>query len=504
VAWFFGDGFDLYAAPADAYMGGTYWDSGAPGSATLGVGRFAGSRAFGFGNGTGSQLLKNSGTNEAVHHVNIAVQITSASLSGTTTWTYLSFGDGATAQCSIVFRSDGAILLQSGGPSGSTLATYTGAITAAQTWYGFEFEIVVNNTTGSFAVRKNGNTINDFSATSLNTRTTANNYANRLTFGNNAATSSSMLNDDFLWRSDASSVAWVGDIRCYTRMPASDQSVQWTPSGSVVPVLGFPGGTNASVGLGTTAKYLPFTAVCDGTIGSLSLQCVAAVTANIKCTIFAGATGAPTTILGSANLVTNPGIGTTTFTFATPVAVSRGVQYYAAFCQDALSGNFAYLSGGAPPGGYAPLTGTGTYATFPVASPGSLSGSSNYLVTVNITPTAAINAPFVADTMQDAAASYVSSSTVSQSDLYGIAAISSTPSTIVGVVTRGLCQKTDAGTRNVAVQLKSGATTVQSASTALNTSWGWISRTDTVDPATGTAWTATGVNNAQIGAQVTA
>lgn len=35
------------------------------------------------------------------------------------------------------------------------------------------------------------------------------------------------------------------------------------------------------------------------------------------------------------------------------------------------------------------------------------------------------------------------------------------------------------------------------------TSWGWLWRTDLVDPATGAAWTATGVNNATIGPVVT-
>jgi hypothetical protein len=110
----------------------------------------------------------------------------------------------------------------------------------------------------------------------------------------------------------------------------------------------------------------------------------------------------------------------------------------------------------------------------------------------------------VSEPQQDAATTYDYSSTVGQSDLYGISAIGSTPSSIVGVTTRAYAQKSDAGTRNVAVQLQSSASNVQSASTALNTTWGWIARNDLVDPATGAAWTATGVNNAQIGVIVTA
>jgi hypothetical protein len=51
----------------------------------------------------------------------------------------------------------------------------------------------------------------------------------------NAVVTSQQI-DDILWRSDASSVPFVGDIRCYTRMPASDASVQFarSPSPAVV------------------------------------------------------------------------------------------------------------------------------------------------------------------------------------------------------------------------------------------------------------------------------
>jgi hypothetical protein len=501
--FFFGDGFDLYAAPADANIGGSYWDGGSNNFSIV-AGRFSGSRAVQVTtiSITTPFLLKNSGANDTVHKFTIAIQQTVA-LSGTNPGTWLTLSDGATAQCSVVFRSDGAILLTAGASNGTTLATYTSAITAINTWYGFEIEVVVSNTAGSMTVRKNGNPSNDFaSATNLDTAQTANNYANRLGLGN-GQTSLTQQVDDLLWRSDASSMSWVGDVRCYTRMPVSDASVQWTPSGAVVPMAAFPGSTNASVGFGANAFYLPFTPPCDGTIASLSLQCVAAATANFKCSLYASAAGAPTTVLGSANIVTNPGIGTVTFTFSTPVTVSRGVTYYAAFRGDASSGAWAY-STTAPAGGYVTFTSTVTYAAFPVANPSGLTTGNNYLTTVNITPTAAVNAPMVADTMQDAAVTYVSSSTVGQTDLYGIAPISGTPTGIIAVTTRALVQKSDAGTRNVALRLRSGATDVTGTSTALNTSWGWIFRTDTTDPATGAAWTPTGVNNLIIGETVTA
>jgi hypothetical protein len=498
--FFFGDGFELYAAPADAYAGGTYWDSGS-GNWSLVAGRFSGSRAA-QNLSSGAWMQKASGQNDGIHHINLAFQQT-APISGTTLGFYVRLTDGATNQCTVVFRTDGAILLVSGGPTGTVLATYTGAVTVVSTWYGFEMEVVVHNTAGSFTVRKNGNPANDFTLGSLNTRGgTANNYANGIAIGMQSPVSGQHTVDDFLWRSDAASVPWAGEVRCFTRMPASDVTVQWTPSGSVVPASNYPGGTNANTGLAASARYLPFTAPIGGTVGSATMQCATAVTANIKCAIYAAVAGVPTTVLGSATLTTNPGIGTTTFTFSTPVPVTQGAQYFLAFRQDTASGAFNYLAG-TPPGGYVPLSNSTTYAAFPETNPPSTSVSTNYGATINITPSAA-NAGMVADTMQDAAASYVSSSTPGQTDLYGIAPIAGTPTGIVGVTTRALAQKSDAGTRNVALRLRSGATDVTGTSTALGTAFGWVWRSDTVDPATGAAWSAVAVANLKIGQTVSA
>jgi len=340
MAWSFGDGFDLYAAPADANNG--YWDATGlnPGSSSLVAGRFSGSRAISQANAT--TWIKTSSVNDAVHHFVVAFQQTSA-ITGSTPGLYFELFDGATAQCSVFFRSDGSILLTSGAPGGTVLATYPGAFTVISTWFAFEIEVVINSTTGSFIVRKNGNPSADFTATGLNTRGgTANNYANKLQVG--SPNISSHVWDDFFWRSDASSVAWLGDIRCYTRMPASDVSVQFSRTA---------GATNAS-------------------------------------------------------------------------------------CVD--------------------------------------------------------------EPQQNSTTDYVFDSTPGDADFYSIGSIASTPVTTFAVVTRGYMQKSDAGTRTAAVQLKSGGTTVASPTLVLTTSgWQWAWRMDLTDPATSAAWTAAGVNAVNIG-----
>ena len=159
MAYSFADGFDLYATYAD--MANGYWDSSAGTLPTLVAGRFSGSRALSIGS-TGNNFTKSSGVNDAVHHFVVSFLQTSV-LSVTNLGYALTLFDGVTAQCSIVFKGTGDILLTSGASGGTVLDTYTGAFTAQNTWYAFEFEVVINNATGSWAVRKNGNISNDHS-----------------------------------------------------------------------------------------------------------------------------------------------------------------------------------------------------------------------------------------------------------------------------------------------------------------------------------------------------
>jgi hypothetical protein len=109
------------------------------------------------------------------------------------------------------------------------------------------------------------------------------------------------------------------------------------------------------------------------------------------------------------------------------------------------------------------------------------------------------NASAVNETLQDGTTSYVYSSNPTDADFYTVAPLAGTPAATIAVVTRGFLQKSDAGTRGAAVQLKSGATTVQSTPTLLGTNFGWLYRTDVTDPATGLPWTSAAVNNIQCG-----
>jgi len=487
-AWAFGDSFDLYATSTDAVTG--YWDGGTPGNISLITGRFSGSRAVQFGNPTAVLLIKSSGANDSIHHIVLAFQQTAA-LTGTALDCYLQLLDGTTGQCAIVFRSDGAMLLTSGTPTGTVLATYTGAVSAQSTWIALEIEVIVSNTVGGMRVRKNGNASNDYdsfiSVGNLDTSTNANNYANKLQIGHSTGNGITQSIDDLLWRSDTASVPFVGDIRAYTRMPASDVSTQFARAPDPFPLTPNTAATTATPTAGNV-RLVSFTPTVNGTLTSASISVNAAATAHVKAAIYAADRS---TVLATSSEITNPVAGGNVVTFTPGLAVTKGTQYYFATDQDA---SVTYNSTNSLATTY---TGTCAYASFPGAPiTGMSANSASPIFTLSF---ATPNHQMVAEPQQDGAASYVYDSTVGHSDLYGIAALAATPVSVVAVTTRGFVQKSDAGTRNGAVQLKSGATTVQSTSTALSTTFGWLWRTDATDPATGAAWTPVAVNNVSIG-----
>jgi hypothetical protein len=403
---------------------------------------------------------------------------------------YLELLDGTTAQCSVVFRSDGAILLTSGGPAGTTLATYSGAISAQNTWTAFEIEVVVNNSTGSITVRKNGNVgAADFTLGSLNTRASANNYANKLTWGQNATVNAQQI-DDLLWRSDASSVAWLGDVRAYQVMPASTASAQFAMSPNPSAVTPFVAGNTASKTSGNGLMGA-FTASFTGTISSAVLQVGTGGTGNLKAAIY---DALHSTVLATSNAVVNPVAGANTITFGTPLSVTKGTVYHFAVDTDFTIQYSITAAGGT---GFSFTT---AYGSFPAAGP-TTAGATAPIFTVNIVPT--VNSEFVSETLQDGATSYVFDSTVGHADLYNTAGLPSTPASIVMVTTRGMGQKSDAGARVGQIQLKSGGTTVQTSNLpALATNFLWQYRQDLVDPNTSSAWTPAAVNATSIGPTV--
>ena len=237
-------------------------------------------------------------------------------------------------------------------------------------WYAFEIEVVVHNTNGSIKIRRNGNPTDDFFLGSLDTTSTANNYANRLVFGAQLAVN--FLIDDLLWRSDAASVPWVGDIRCYTRYPVADVSVQFSKTTTATPTV-ITGSAIASSFGADRASYVRFTSNRSGLLTGASVNCNVASgggTGHMKVALFSvNATGGIGTVLATSSEVTNPGQAIISFVFPTPVRVVLGQSYWVAINQDApMNYNVVNTVNAVS------LT-TTPYASWPVSNPGGTIGS---------------------------------------------------------------------------------------------------------------------------------
>lgn len=97
---------------------------------------------------------------------------------------------------------------------------------------------------------------------------------------------------------------------------------------------------------------------------------------------------------------------------------------------------------------------------------------------------------------------YVSSGTVGAKDLYDLANLGNTPSSVYGVNTILVARKDDALTRAVRTNLKSGSTTVNGTTRALAATYVLTADMLLNDPDTSAAWTGSAVNATQLGIEV--
>lgn len=99
---------------------------------------------------------------------------------------------------------------------------------------------------------------------------------------------------------------------------------------------------------------------------------------------------------------------------------------------------------------------------------------------------------------------YNYSSTVGNEDLFDITNLSVTPTSITSVVVKTVMQKSDSAARNGQPVILSNVTSSTGTDEVLSTSWSGYLSNWSVDPDTSAAWTASGVNNLQVGYKVSA
>lgn len=119
-----------------------------------------------------------------------------------------------------------------------------------------------------------------------------------------------------------------------------------------------------------------------------------------------------------------------------------------------------------------------------------------------LTPTGSANNYANAGDVPYNDATYNSSSTVGQRDTYALSDLAPGTTTVLATQSVAHMQKSDAGTANAKVALKSGASVYYDATQSLGTSPAAYTQLRETDPATSAAWTVGNANNLEAGMEV--
>ncbi len=133
------------------------------------------------------------------------------------------FRDAGTAQCEARLRSDGRIDLAR---NGAVLATSAGLLSAG-VWYHLELKVAIHDTAGAIELRVNG--VSFAAASGVDTKNTANAYANEAAIQANGITAD--YDDLAVWNTGGGqNNDWLGDGRIFTRLPSgAGYYSQWMP-----------------------------------------------------------------------------------------------------------------------------------------------------------------------------------------------------------------------------------------------------------------------------------
>ena len=403
--------------------------------------------------------------------------------------------DGGSNQVTIHFQSNGNIAVRTGAANGTIVATFSNAYKPT-VWTHFQIEVIIHNTAGEVHIRKNGNTVDDFAATSLNTRGgTSNNYLTGVALMN-VNTNAAAYFDDFMMfdNSGASPNTWCGDVRCSVLYPNADtaqadftsvsrQSDFYT-SGSSAHTFS----ANTLYMTGSVTLLAPTT---SGLLQKITLQ-LAASTGNVNVALY---DSAGIVLIATATAVNNPS-GWTDFVFASPPAVVAGTTYRFAVLSDATINYVGAVSTASGAGSVARTYGSGFYNA-PSISDSVYIPNANFNVIPTRSTSVGESSPNDGDT------TYVYSSTIGAKDLYTLQDLSGITTGVTLVQLRVTARKQDAGARSAQSVLVSGANTDLGTSTVLSSSYTQLIKAYPVNPS-GANWTASDINNLQVGVTVSA
>jgi len=134
------------------------------------------------------------------------------------------FEDTGTVQCDLRVDPTGHLVVTR---NGTTLATST-SVLIANVWYRIEFKLKVDPSAGTIEVHVNGSSTGWIPSTgSLNTRASTNSTFNQIAVGSGGNDLVVTINDWVFTDTNSPNADFLGDKRCFNRMPNSDSSVAW-------------------------------------------------------------------------------------------------------------------------------------------------------------------------------------------------------------------------------------------------------------------------------------
>jgi hypothetical protein len=228
VAQLFVEGFDQYGT--DATLPAGYWTTYDSTAKSLVAGRF-GDRALQVT--ANNTISRDIGVNAATLIIGFAFKITS--LPGTVFGHLCSVMDNATLQCGLYVDPGGHLQFRNG--NGGTLLASSSSALSTGVWYYGEIKVKVDGSAGTVEVRINGSSSGWIPPTSsLNTRSTTNNYANRIALQSAGTGIATTVAYDDLYVLDTTGSAplndFLGGPHVSTKFPSGNGSTnQWTATG---------------------------------------------------------------------------------------------------------------------------------------------------------------------------------------------------------------------------------------------------------------------------------
>jgi len=494
MAFIFADSFDLYDTSSD--IGGR-WDSV---DADFGINTsttpYGTGKSLTHANTNATLMSKSWAANDETIYISVRHRCNG----GTSNLRYMAITllDEESAQVTLRWQEDNALVVLSGGVGGSSITSQAGAV-PANTWDSFQIKIVIGSS-GSVEVRKNGSTSPVINVSGVNTRAgSANNYANRFLFTFSVAGAQGVHFVDDLFINSGTGAApndWPGDVRGVVQTTASTVSSTFNSTLSSGTMFGQPTATVSNSLSANTIKGVQVTVPYTGTITQMTFYGSAATTASINGAIYNGdgTTGLANTLLATATADASSPVGPITFDFSPGITVTTGQSIWLCVLVSATF-PLAHVNSG---------NGFSVSRTYALGFPSTLGSptASSFsrpacFALLTVIPDGSVTS--ARDT------NYIFGAAADTEAVFTLSSLSASPRQIVGLQPFVIARKAEAGPASLSITTTSqGTGTIAMVPASdVDFNYGMFGNFIPRDPATNDGWLASDVNLLSIGVKIT-